>query len=96
MADTQPYVVTVLVQSCDATQSLLSLAAALHRRAARISRAELARTDRDGQVFQAIFTASDRHAATICASLENLVEVLEVTLSRPARPLNDPEPWEAK
>lgn len=64
--------------------TLLSLVSTLHRRAVDVVSAELD-TASGAPVFTVVFVAPEERAATVRASMNNLVEVLDAQLSSPAR-----------
>ena len=74
------YAVTVTLQAPDSTTALLSLVSVLHRRAVEVGRAELSTASHGRRTFSATFMAADRQAATIRASLDRLIDVLDVVL----------------
>jgi acetolactate synthase regulatory subunit len=80
MTERRYFDVTVALRGRDSTRSLLSVASVLHRRSASVSQAQLAPAAQGRQVFRATFIATERQAATVRASLGNLVDVLEVVL----------------
>ena len=80
MIEQQPYSVTVTLRDGDGTSLLLSVVSTLHRRAAVISHAELHPAAHGLRVFTATISATARQAATLCASLDNLIDVLDVVL----------------
>ena len=75
--------VRVALRDQDSTSTLLSLVSVLHRRAAEVGQAELSPASHGRRIFNATFTATDRQATTVRASLDNLIDVLEVTLGAP-------------
>lgn len=74
------YALAVDIQAHESTAALLSLVSVLHRRAATILSAELAPAADGCHRFSATVRATDRQVATLRASLDNLVEVLGVTI----------------
>lgn len=64
--------------------TLLSLVSILHRRAVDIVSATLD-TASGAPVFTVVFEAPQARAATVTASMNNLVDVLDAQLSSPAR-----------
>jgi acetolactate synthase regulatory subunit len=74
------YAVRVALRDRDSTSTLLSLVSVLHRRAAEVGQAELSPASQGRRIFNATFTATDRQATTVRASLDNLIDVLEVVL----------------
>jgi hypothetical protein len=82
MTGARPYAVTVTLRDQESTSALLSLVSVLHRRAVAIGQAELSPASQGRHVFSATFTATDHQAATVRASLDNLIDVLEVVLGQ--------------
>ncbi len=80
MSEQRPYSVTVTLRDGDGTSLLLSVVATLHRRATVISNAEMHAAAHGLRVFRATISATDRQAATLRASLDNLIDVLDVAL----------------
>jgi acetolactate synthase regulatory subunit len=81
MSGPRLYAVSVALQDRDSTHALLSLVSVLHRRAAAVGQADLSPASQGQRIFNATFTATDRQAATVRASLDNLIDVLEVVLA---------------
>ena len=75
------YAVSVTLRDVDSTHALLSVVSVLHRRAAAVGRADLSAASRGQRMFNATFTATDRQAATVRASIDNLIDVLGVVLA---------------
>lgn len=80
MTEQRAYSVTVTLRDCDSTSLLLSVVSTLHRRAAVITHAELRPAAHGLRVFTVDISATDRQAATVRASLDNLIDVLDVVL----------------
>lgn len=80
MPDRRLYVVTVSLTALDDRAVLLSLVSVLHRRAVHPCRAELSAGTREHPEFTATFAATARQAATLEASLSNLIHVRNVSL----------------
>ncbi|MDI6912377.1 hypothetical protein [Nocardioides sp.] len=80
MTDPRVYTVVVGLASQDDCAVLLSLASVLHRRRIPVRQVELTPPAYGRRVFTATFTATDRQAATLEASLRNLIEVDDVVL----------------
>jgi acetolactate synthase regulatory subunit len=78
---TRLHVVRVALRDQNSTHALLSLVSVLHRRAAEVGQADLSPASQGRRIFNATFTATDRQAATVRASLDNLIDVLEVVLA---------------
>lgn len=81
MSGARLYAVTVALRDQDSTHALLSLVSVLHRRAVQLGQADLSPASQGRRTFNATFTATDQQAATVRASLDNLVEALEVILA---------------
>lgn len=84
MTEARRYAVTVALAAQDGTTGLLSLMSLLHRRGVDVGRPELSPESHGRRTFIATFTAHPGRAATIRASLANLVEVLDVLLHESA------------
>ncbi|HEX3005182.1 MAG TPA: hypothetical protein VHO27_13300 [Angustibacter sp.] len=80
MSEQRPYLVTVTLRDGDGTSLLLSVVSTLHRRATAISNAEMRAPAHGLRVFKATISATERQAATLRASLDNLIDVLDVAL----------------
>ena len=80
MSGARLHSVSVALRDHHSTSTLLSLVSVLHRRAADVGRAELSPASQGRRTFSATFTATDRQAATVRASLDNLIDVLDVVL----------------
>lgn len=78
-----PYRLRVSLAETDRS-TLLSLVAALHRRGVDVRTAALVRATDGSAEFTADFAATFRQAATVAASLRNLIAVLDAELSSPA------------
>lgn len=84
MTDRRLYVVNASVAAGDDSAVLLSLASVLHRRGVHPHSVELSRAVRGRRTFTAAFSATSRQAATLRASLDNLVHVCQVALEEAA------------
>jgi hypothetical protein len=80
MTGARQHAVRVALPEQNSTSTLLSLVSVLHRRAIEVGQAELSPASHGRRTFTATFTATDRQAATVLASLDNLIGVLEVVL----------------
>ena len=80
MTSSRPYAVTVGIEARDDVRVLLSLASVLHRRGIGVSQANLSPPSLGRRTFTAVFTATNRQAVTLQASLSRLIEVVEVVL----------------
>ena len=80
MSSPRLYAVRVALREQDSTHALLSLISVLHRRAAEVGQADLSPASQGRRTFSATFIATDRQAATVRASLDNLIDVFEVVL----------------
>jgi hypothetical protein len=69
------------VMTTDSSRSdLLSLASVLHRRGAEVIEAALSPALNGRRVFAATFDATSPQAATVLRSVENLINVIDVSL----------------
>jgi hypothetical protein len=77
---TRVYSVTVALIDDGDHDGLLVLASVLHRRGVRVAEAKLTRAAHGRQVFDASFSTTPRMAASVLATLQNQVKVLDAVL----------------
>jgi hypothetical protein len=80
----EPHRVDVRLAQSDRS-TLLALASTLHRRGVEVLAAELSTARATHPAFTVTFLGTRAQAATVTASLNNLVDVLDARLAGPAR-----------